>query len=197
MSPDIAQNERDVLKAQVRFHRTMNGGLLVILFTHLLLLGFVVMRDTTRIVPPEIRRPYEIGANHANKEYLFDMANYVLDKVLTVTPETVDYNNSVIFKMAHPDGYAHLHTALDAAAQQLKRDRITTIWVPRNESVIASSMQVRVTGKLKTFMADKLTSEREKEYLVQFTLTVSGRLYVLKIEEILKKNAAVRAVGEF
>ncbi len=197
MSSDIAQNERDVLKAQVRFHRLMNGGLLVILFVYLLLLGLVLLRETTRIVPPEIKRPYEIGANYANKGYLLDMGNYVLDKVLTVTPETVDYNNGVILKMAYPDGHAHLHHALNAAAQQIKRECITTIWVPLKESVDTASKQVRISGKLKTFITNKLTSERDKEYLVQFTLSVSGRLYVLNIEEILKKNAAVHRVGAF
>ncbi len=197
MSPEIAQNERDTLKAHVRLHRRFNAGLLALLFVQLLLLGFVVMREKTRIVPPEIKRPYEIGAHHTNKDYLLDMTNYVLDKVLTVTPENVDYNNRVILKMTHPDGHAHLQTVLDAAAQQLKKDHITTIWVPHNEAIQLSSMQVRVSGKLKTFIADKLTSERDKEYLVQFHLTVSGRLYVLTIKEIIKQHDAVRTVGEF
>ena len=40
----------------------------------------------------------------------------------------------------------------------------------------------------KTFIADKLTSEREKDYLVEFTITTSGRLYVSKIEEIVKRD---------
>ncbi len=191
MSPHIAQNERDTLKAQVRFHRMMNMGLLAVLFIQLLLLGFVVMRNTTRIVPPEIKRPYEIGANHANKDYLLDMANYVLDKVLTVTPEAVEYNNGVILKMTHPDGHPTLQTALDTAAQHIKRDHITTIWMPHKEEVSASTMQVRVSGKLKTFIADKLTSERDKEYLVQFIVTLSGRLYVLKIEEVIKRDSAL------
>jgi conjugal transfer pilus assembly protein TraE len=191
MSPHTAQNERDTLKVQVRFHRMMNMGLLAVLFLQLLLLGFVVLRNTTRIVPPEIKRPYEIGANYANKDYLLDMANYVLDKVLTVTPEAVEYNNGVILKMTHPDGHPTLQTVLDTAAQHIKRDHITTIWMPHKEEVSASTKQVRVSGKLKTYIADKLTSEREKEYLVQFIVTLSGRLYVLKIEEIIKKDSAL------
>jgi conjugal transfer pilus assembly protein TraE len=99
------------LQSQVRFHRAMNAGLLGTVF-RVLLLGFVVVRDTTKIVPPEVKRPYENGSNYANKDYLLDMAGYVLGTVLTVTPETVDYNNKVILKMADPDGYAGLKTAL-------------------------------------------------------------------------------------
>jgi conjugal transfer pilus assembly protein TraE len=81
-----------------------------------------------------------------------------------------------------------LKTALDAAAMRLKQERVTTIWVPRKEEVSEQDKRVKVSGKLKTFIADKLTSEREKDYLVEFTITTSGRLYVSKIEEIVKRD---------
>ena len=195
MAPDKAINERDKLQSQVRFHRAMNAGLLSTLFFGVLLLGFVVVRDTTKIVPPEVRRPYEIGANYANKDYLLDMAGYVLGTVLTVTPETVDYNNKVILKMADPDGYAGLKTALDAAAMRLKQERVTTIWVPRKEEVSEQDKRVKVSGKLKTYIADKLTSEREKDYIVEFKITTSGRLYVSKIEEVVKRDPSAKPAG--
>jgi conjugal transfer pilus assembly protein TraE len=190
MAPDHAINERERLQSQLRFHRATNAGLLLVLFCLVLLLGFVVVRDTTKIVPTEIRRPYEIGANYANKDYLLDMAGYVLGTVLTVTPESVDYNNKVILRMADPDGYAGLKTALDAAALRLKQERVTTIWVPRKEEVSEQDKRVKVSGKLKTYIADKLTSERDKDYLVEFSVTTSGRLYVSKIEEFLGRSAA-------
>ena len=188
MAPNNATNERDALKLQVRFHRAMNAGLMGILSLGVLLLGFVIVRDTTKIVPPEVKRPYEMGANYANKDYLLDMAGYVLGTVLTVTPETVDYNNKVILKMADPDGYANLKTALDAAALRLRKERVTTIWVPHKEEVSERDKRVKVSGKLKTYIADKLTSEREKDFSVEFTITTSGRLYVSKIEEIVKRD---------
>lgn len=194
MAPEQALNERDRLHSQLRFHRATNAGLLAVLLLLVLLLGFVVVRDTTKIVPAEIRRPYEIGAGHANRDYLLDMAGYVLGTVLTVTPETVDHNNRVILKMTEPDGYASLKTALDAAALRLKQERVTTIWVPRKEEVSERDKRVKVSGRLKTYIADKLTSERDKDYLVEFSITTSGRLYVSKIEEFLGRDPA-RAAG--
>lgn len=188
MHPQRSGNERDLLKAQLRFHRILNMGLLTTIVLGVLLLGFVVIRETTHIVPPEVKRPYEIGANYANKDYLLDMAGYVLGMVLTVTPESVDHNNRIILKMTDPDGYAHLKTALDAAALRLKAERVTTIWVPHREEVRESQHKVKVSGKLKTYIADKLTSEREKEYIVEFIVTTSGRLYVSKIEEEIKRD---------
>lgn len=190
MSPENAINERDALKGQVKFLRVVIVGLIGLNLGLLGVEGYTLMRETTTIVPPEVRRPYEVGADYASKDYLLDMAGYVLDKVLTVTPETVDYNNRVILKMAHPDGYPTLKTALDAAALRVKQERVTTVWVPRNEKVNERAKTVEVSGQMKTFISDKLTSQRDKTYLVEFTVTVSGRLYVSKIEEVIKRDSA-------
>ena len=148
--------------------------------------GTLLQLSNDRVFGTE--RDWQVTAYGNATEHLDYMAGYVLGTVLTVTPETVDYNNKVILKMADPDGYAGLKTALDAAALRLKQERVTTIWVPRKEEVSEQDKRVKVSGKLKTFIADKLTSEREKDYLVEFTITTSGRLYVSKIEEIVKRD---------
>jgi conjugal transfer pilus assembly protein TraE len=190
MNPKHASNELQKLQSQLRFQRVMNIGLVAAINLGILLLGFTVFRETTHILPPEIRRPYEIGADYANKDYLLDMANYVLSMVLTVTPESVEHNNKVILKMTQPEGYANLKAALDAAALRVKQERVTTVWVPHHEEIYEKEKRIKVNGKFKTFIADKLTSERDKTYLVDFTITNSGRLYVSKIEEFVKDDSA-------
>lgn len=196
MSPDNAINERDSLKGQVRFLRTVVIGLIGLNAALLGLEAYTVMTAKEIVVPPEVRRPYEIGSNYANTDYLLDMAAYVLDKVLTVTPETVEYNNKVILKMAHPDGYAALKTMLDAAALRVKQERVSTVWIPRNEKVNERAMTVEVSGQRKTYIADKLTSQLDKVYLVQFSVTSSGRLYVSKVEEVVKRDSAAKPAAQ-
>ena len=196
MSPDNAINERDSLKGQVRFLRTVVIGLIGLNAALLGLEAYTVMTAKEIVVPPEVRRPYEIGSNYANTDYLLDMAAYVLDKVLTVTPETVEYNNKVILKMAHPDGYAALKTMLDAAALRVKQERVSTVWIPRNEKVNDRAMTVEVSGQRKTYIADKLTSQLDKVYLVQFSVTSSGRLYVSKVEEVVKRDSAAKPAAQ-
>ena len=190
MSPENATNERTELKGQVRFLRAQLVTLAIVLAGSLTLLGYVVVRDRIRIVPPEVRQPYEIGANYASKEYLLDNADYVLSTIFTVTPETVEHNNATILKMAHPDGYGPLKASLDAAARRMRKERVTTIWVPRSEDVEVDAKRVTVHGTLKTYIADRMTSERKKDYVVQFTVTTSGRLYVSTIQEVVDRSAA-------
>lgn len=190
MSPDKALKNAAVLQSQIGFYRVVSFLLSLVLLGGVGILAYVLARETVRIVPPEIHRPYQIGAGYANKDYLADMATYVLSSVLSVTPETVDHNNKVILKMTHPDGYPALKTSLDASAARLKKERITTLWGARNEAIDERALIVQVSGSIKTFIADKLVSESPRDYVVKFLITTSGRLYVTKIEEIVKTESA-------
>jgi conjugal transfer pilus assembly protein TraE len=189
MSPDIANNERDLLKLQARFLRVVIVSQVGVILALIVTLAINIAHRTTVIVPPEVRRPYEIGADYVNKDYLFDMAGYVLSTAFTVTPENVDYNEEVILKMTEPEGYPELKRELDAAAMRIKQDRITTIWVPQTEQIDMPSLTVQVNGLQKAYIADKLTSQIQKSYVVQFNITTSGRLYVLKIQEVSKDSS--------
>lgn len=189
MSPENAAINAAALQSQLGFYRVLSFLLTLVLMAGVGVLGFVLLKDTVKIVPTEIRKPYEIGANYANRDYLADMASYVLGSVLSVTPESVDHNNRVILKMTHPDGYPTLKTALDASAARLKKERITTLWNARNETIDERNLTVRASGTVKTFIADKLVSDTPRDYSVKFLITTSGRLYVTKIEEIVKAGA--------
>ncbi len=190
MSPQNAVNERDVLRLQLRFHRALNAGLLLTLLVGTGLLAYATLRQPTVLIPIDGSRNYAVGAGFANRDYLQDMAGYVLGLVLTVTPDTADYNNRLILKMTDPDAFGALETFLSSAAQRLKKERVTTIWVPHKEEVSTNDKRVKVSGKLKTYIADKLTSEREKQFLVEFIVSASGRLYVSRIEELPPRNHA-------
>lgn len=200
MSPEHGKNERDSLRAQLRFHRVLNVGLVATVSLLTILAGYSLTRDRTLIVPPEIKRPYQLGSGVASDDYLHDMAEYVLGMVLTVTPETVGHNNSVILKMSEPSGYPTLKTVLDAAALRLRKERVTTIWVPQEAKVSNREKRVTVKGRLKTYIADKLTSERPKEFTVEFSVTTSNRLWLRGIEEVVGRDgpgSAAAVAGAF
>lgn len=194
MNPNNAKNERDALKGQMTFQQNVIYSLVGLSFALAAGWGWTVMNSTVAIVPPEVKRPYEIGSNFGNKDYLGDMANYVLSTVLTVSPDSVDFNNKVILKMTDPDGYGKLKSDLEAAALRLRRDRVSTVWVARKEEISERDKRVKIAGRLKTYIADVLTSDREKEYIVEFSITSSGRLYVLKVQEVVKPDP-VRSSG--
>ncbi|KWN65939.1 type IV conjugative transfer system protein TraE [Burkholderia stagnalis] len=190
MRPDIAKNERDKLSETIRFHRKVISGQAVANVLLTLLVGWTVLHDTTRIVPPEVKRPYQIGAGQADKDYLSDMSGYVLGLILTSTPETVDYNNSILLKMAEPEQYPVFKTQLDAAAIRIKREKITTIWSPQSAQIFVDAKRVIWKGTLKTYIADQPISTLPHTYVVELPISFSGRTYVRKAEEVLDSTRA-------
>jgi len=186
MNPHNAVNERAALKGQVTFQRHVIYGLIGLSLVIAGGWGWTAINSKVAILPPEVKRPYEIGSNFGNADYLADMANYVLQSVLTVSPDSVEHNNKVILKMTHPDGYGKLKSELEAAALRLRSDQVSSVWIPRKVEIFAREKRVEVAGRLKTYIADVLTSERDKQYTVEFNITSSGRLYVLNIQEVVK-----------
>lgn len=195
MNPTTGKNERQKLEETVKFQRRQIFGQLGALFATIAGWGWTVVNQRVVLVPPEIRRPYEIGPNYGDKEYLSDVTEYVLQQILTVTPDSVDNNVKVILKMTDPDGYGELKATLEAAADRIKKEKITTVWSPRKEAISPQGLSVRMRGPMKTYIADTLTSTVDKEYRVDFTITSSGRLYVLNAKEIVKTDPAARRAG--
>ncbi|MCA7981288.1 type IV conjugative transfer system protein TraE [Burkholderia cepacia] len=184
MKPENAENERVYLRGQVKFLKlclVFSDSAVVLL---LIFVMFLVLRDPTRIVPPEIRHAYVIGAGTANGDYLSDMSDYVVNLQATTTPETVDHNNAVILKMTDPGSYPAIKTMLDAAAIRIKRERITTIFVMRTKSIDRPNNRVTTTGTYKTYIGDKLVGEEDRILLVAFNITLTGQTYVQQLAQV-------------
>lgn len=192
MTPDIARNERDKLASQARFLKIILIWLLGIITIETGLIMFMIINQVTHIVPPEIRHSYQIGAHYANRDYFLDMGSYALDRLLNTTPETVEYNNGVILKMADPAGYAALKTILDAAALKIKKEQISTTWIPERAEFNEDLKQVKIGGKRKVFLAGHLASTQDQVYVIDFNITLFGRLYVVKIAEFVKPESGVK-----
>lgn len=189
MHPNQDANERIKLERQLKFTRVCLFFSLVACLVLALVDGYKTMHETTRVVPPEVRRPYVIGPDTANTDYLTDMSDYVLDKLLTTSPEIVDFNNQVVLKMATPEQYPALKTTLDTAALRIKRERITTLWTPRSRSVDRAANRVTTTGTLKTYISDVLVSSEQKSYVVELSFDLSGRTHVSKAAELVRTEA--------
>ncbi|CAR57755.1 TraE/TraK family type IV conjugative transfer system protein [Burkholderia cenocepacia] len=195
MTPDRAANERADLRSRVKFLKLCLVFTLGTIVLGLILVMFLVLRDPTRIVPPEIQHAYVIGSGTANGDYLSDMSDYVLSLQATTTPETVDHNNAVILKMTDPAAYPVIKTMLDAAAIRIKRERITTIFVMRTKSIDRPNNRVITTGTFKTYIGDKLVGEEDRSLLVAFNITLTGQTYVQQLAQVDSRGNVVPNSG--
>lgn len=186
MHPEKSKASLDQIRNQNRFLRGMAVVLGLSTFAQTGLLFYVFSRDSVRIVPPVISRPYVISGYGSNPEYLSDMAEYVLTRMFNVNPSTIDFNNESVLKMVDPEQYPALKTKLDTNAERIKKDEISTIWSSGTIEAMPDQNMVFVKGVLSTYMADKIVNTQPKEYLVEFIFRSTGRLYVSKVKEVVR-----------
>lgn len=189
MHPQNAKNERDDLKSQARFLRLLVFLLFGLCMVLAIGLGWVAINGKVALVPPEVRRPYEVGAGYGSTDYLVDMSDYVMQLLYTNSPDSVDYHSSVLLKMTDPDSYGSMKTQLDASAVRMKALKVSSVWTVSKPEVYRRELKVKVSGRLKTFIADVTTSNTSKQFLVEFSINTSGRLYVLNVQEVVKADA--------
>lgn len=186
MKPSIGADVRQQLEATVKSQRFHLFAQYVVLSLVLVILLIVLIRERTVITPLGGRRAYEVGADYGDKNYLLDMSEYVLSNLGNVTPENIDHNNSILLKLADPEGRPELKTQLDAAAIKVKKDGISTVWAPEKEEISLDDKRVITKGRLITYIADKRTSNLEKTYVVEFKISWSGHAYLVKAAELVK-----------
>lgn len=188
MHPKNGQNERDQLKDQSAFQRRLILRLVALCGVQTAGWGWTAFHSKVTVVPPGVSRAYEIGAGFGSADYLVDMANYVLQLLYTNSPDSVDHNNAVLLKITDPAGYGNMKVQLDAAALRLKQLKVSTVWTPAKEEVIDRKLRVKSSGRLKTYIADVLTSNLLKEFQIEFSINNSGRLHVLNAQEVVKAD---------
>jgi conjugal transfer pilus assembly protein TraE len=139
----------------------LTGSLLVNVVLALLT---VRMSDRERVVlvPPTINKTFWVESERVSAEYLQQMAYFLMQLTLDVTPHSVDHQASVLMQYAAPASYGELRTAMAATADRLKRDGASTVFSARDLVVDEATQRVGVRGQLTTYVSDRRVSEVSK-----------------------------------
>lgn len=150
-----------------------------------LFLSVAVLNKSERIViipmnSMEHRLVYEDG--DFNDAYLIDWANSLLRELLTVNPETVDFQNKKFLELSLSSNL--LKEKLEQLSRDIKRDHVATVFYPKTFSIDRSTQQITITG---TFMAyfgqDKNPVVSSKTYILGYTLLPTGVIAIKTLEE--------------
>ena len=139
-------------------------------------------RERIVVVPPEIHKTFWVEDTRASGEYLEQMAYFLMQLTLDVTPQSVDHQATVLMQYAAPAAYGEMHTAMLAASERLKRDGASTVFSPRDIVVDQGSQRVGIRGQLTTFISDRRVSVVSKGYAVELEYA-AGRLLLKTFRE--------------
>ena len=74
------------------------------------------------LVPPSINKTFWVESERVSAEYLQQMAYFLMQLTLDVTPHSVDHQSGVLMQYAAPASYGELRATMAATAERLKRD---------------------------------------------------------------------------
>jgi len=134
------------------------------------------------IVPPAIHKTFWVEAERVSPEYLEQMGYFLMQLMLNVTPQSVDYQSKVLLQYAAPSASGEMRTELLAAAERLKRDSAATVFSPQDISVDERALRVGVRGQLTTYISERRVSEVAKGYAIEFQYT-AGRIFLKAFRE--------------
>ena len=156
------------------------------LLTNVFMAGaFVTMDRTIRtiFVPPEISKTFWVDGRTVGPEYLEQMGSWVVSQYATVSPATIDYQNSLLLKYVHPSVNGDLAIRFKVGANRLKSENMSKIFMPREVRISEKGQSVVLIGTQITFIADKRVPNDElKAYLVGFDYDGS-RVFIKELRE--------------
>ena len=159
----------------------LTGSMLV----NLVLAGFAFRlagHERVVVVPPTINKTFWVESDRVSAEYLEQMAYFLMQLTLNVTPVSVDHQSRVLLQYAAPASYGELRTALLAAAERLKRDGASTVFSALDLAVDERALRVGVRGQLTTFVSDRRVSEVSKGYAIELQYS-GGRVFLKSFRE--------------
>ena len=177
------------LRADITSARRATTYLAALLTASLLVnvvLALLTMRMSGRerivLVPPTINKTFWVESERVSAEYLQQMAYFLMQLTLDVTPQSVDHQASVLMQYAAPASYGELRSAMTATADRLKRDSASTIFSARDLVVDEATQRVGVRGQLTTYISDRRVSEVSKAYAIELQYT-GGRVFLKAFRE--------------
>ncbi len=190
MTPGKAGNERDHLKNKLRWHRLVTPVAMAVTMMAISLCAWMVAHQRTFISPPVVQKAYWIASQEASKEYIEDMADYILTSLHTVTPANAEYRIQRVLKLVHPDHYGAISAKLHADIDRLKREGIATVWEPNSVGIADNALCAKWTGNLRRWVGEKPLETLNKTFLVEFDIDRQGTLYVKTADEFTADLAA-------
>ena len=111
------------------------------------------------------------------------MGSWVISQYATVSPQTIDYQNSVLLKLVHPSVSGELAIRFKMGANRLKQENMSKVFMAREVRISEKGRAVALIGTQITFIADKrVQGDEVKAYLVVFDYDGS-RTFIKELRE--------------
>ncbi len=151
----------------------------------LLVIKVISQEEHWVIFPQEnIDHRIELTASKFSDDYFIDWANGVLNIILCVNPDSIDWKTQQILKIT-TEVYGNLKETLIEEAKLIKKDKISTVFYPKRFDVSQSKKSIDVIGQhIAYFGKDSTPVTTEKTYRLTWVVSNHGVILLKDLKEL-------------
>lgn len=151
----------------------------------LLVLKVINQEEHWVIFPQEnVDHRIELTVSKFSDEYFIDWASGVLNILLCVNPDSIDWKTKQILKIT-TERYGNLKETLLEEAKSIKADKISTVFYPKKFEVEQSQQTITVIGEhVAYFGKDSVPVVSEKTYKLVWVSSQHGVILLQDFQEI-------------
>ncbi len=171
----------DKIITENKTYRIILIALVLVIVVEAILINNLSKNKQVVILPPKVDKPFTVAGNTLSAEYLEQVAMYVADRVLSVSPANIDnsFSNILPFLTTDPNQAKSIRDDLLLQAKKIKDNDIYQIFYPMRVHI--NKDKVVVEGLLKKLTGNTYYGEERVNFAIYFTVE-NGRFLITKLE---------------
>jgi len=171
------------LDAQARFLGLVSS----LLAFALLFMAFTVYslysKKAIVILPPKVDREFWVSGDTLSSAYLEQVAYYIADRVMTVSPQNVESSLDMIrpFFSTNPEDLENLDRVLIRIAKVVKENDYYQVFYPLRFMLDGKRQRLAVEGIVRKMSGMQYIGQERKRVVIEFFVR-NGRFFVKGIE---------------
>lgn len=140
-------------------------------------------KQTVIVVPPHFNKEFKVSGNEISRDYFEQVGYYLSDRMLSVSPETVDSSFDTIlpYFTTDPDAIKVIRQQMADQALAIKENDIYQVFYPMRLSYNEKGMKFSIEGMLRKMSANNMISSAKATVTFDFKV-VNGRLIITSVE---------------
>lgn len=164
------------------------GFIIIILAFVILVQGILnynlITANRTIVLPPAVTKEFWATDKQISESYFEQIGFYIADRVLSVSPETVDssYISLLPFFDSSSQNLKSVRDKLKEQADFIKSEKMYQIFYPLRMYPDYSKKQIKIEGPMKKFIGELLVQESNKSYITITYEIKAGRFMIKSLD---------------
>lgn len=164
------------------------GFIIIILAFVILVQGILnynlITANRTIVLPPAVTKEFWATDKQISESYFEQIGFYIADRVLSVSPETVDssYISLLPFFDSNSESLKAVRDKLKSQAEFIKAEKMYQVFYPLRMYPDYNKRQIKIEGPMKKFIGELLVQESNKSYITITYDIKAGRFMIKSLD---------------